>query len=145
MTAASGMFGVNLVDVYDATQLAMNLVGDACKLSLHTNTMTPDFNAWDFYADLTNEVTGTGYTATGVTLASKTVAVSAGFVVFDFTDPAWTTATISSVRQGVYYDDTLASDPLVCCNNFGSDFSVTAGTLTVVVHANGYLRVDIIP
>lgn len=145
MTAASGVFGVTIVDIFDATQLAVNTVGDTCKLSLHTDSYTPDFNAHDFYADLTNEVSGTGYTATGVATASKTVAVAGGYVTFDFADPSWTTATFSSVRQGVWYDDTLASDPLICDNNFGSDFSVTAGTLTVVVNANGYLRIDIIP
>jgi hypothetical protein len=49
------------------------------------------------------------------------------------------------VRAGIWYDDTLASGPLIVSSDFGSDFSVTAGTLTVVVHANGWTRFSIIP
>lgn len=145
MAAASGLYGITLRDVLDATALAVNIDSDSFKLALVTDTHTPDFNAHDFYADLTNEVSGTGYTAGGAVTASETIAVSGGFVTIDFADVAWTTATFSSVRAGIWYDDTLASDPLICSNTFGADFSVTAGTLTVVVHANGYLRFDIIP
>lgn len=146
MTAASGLYGVTLRDVYDATALAVNIDTDSFKLALVTDTHTPDFNAHDFYADLTNEVpNGSGYTTGGNVTASETIAVAAGFVTIDFADVAWTTSTFSSVRAGIWYDDTLASDPLMCSNNFGSDFSVTAGTLTVVVHANGFLRFDIVP
>jgi len=145
MAAASGMYGINLRDVYDATALAVNIDSDSFKLSLVADAHTPDFNAHDFFADLTNEVSGTGYTAGGNVTTGETIAVAGGFVTIDFTDVAWTTSTFSGVRAGAWYDDTLASDPLICMNNFGSDFAVTAGTLTVVVHANGYLRFDIIP
>ena len=145
MTAASGLYGVTLRDQYDASQLAVNIDSDSFKLALVADAHTPDFNAHDFYADLTNEVSGTGYTAGGAVTTGETIAVAGGFVTIDFTDVAWTTATFSGVRAGIWYDDTLASDPLICSNNFGSDFSVTAGTLTVVVHANGYLRFDIVP
>jgi hypothetical protein len=145
MTAASGLYGVTLRDQYDASQLAVNIDSDSFKLALVADAHTPDFNAHDFYADLTNEVSGTGYTGGGAVTTGETIAVASGFVTIDFTDVAWTTATFSGVRAGIWYDDTLASDPLICSNNFGSDFSVTAGTLTVVVHANGYLRFDIVP
>jgi hypothetical protein len=145
MTAASGLYGVTLRDQYDASQLAVNIDSDSFKLALVADTHTPDFNAHDFFADLTNEVSGTGYTAGGAVTTGETITVSGGFVTIDFTDVAWTTSTFSGVRAGIWYDDTLASDPLICSNNFGSDFSVTAGTLTVVVNANGYLRFDITP
>jgi len=145
MAAASGLYGVTLVDVFDTTALAVNIDSDSFKLSLNQDAYTPDFNAHDLFADLTNPVSGTGYTAGGNVTTGETIAVAGGFVTIDFTDVAWTVSTFSGVRAGIWYDDTLAGDPLICSNNFGSDFSVTAGTLTVVVHANGYLRFDIVP
>lgn len=39
---------------------------------LVTSAYTPDFDAHDYKDDVTNEVSGTGYTAGGATLASKT-------------------------------------------------------------------------
>jgi hypothetical protein len=146
MTAASGLYGITLRDQYDTSQLAVNIDSDSFKLALVTDTHTPDFNAHDFFADLTNEIpNGSGYTTGGNVTTGESIAVAAGFLTIDFTDVAWTVSTFSGVRAGAWYDDTLASDPLICMNNFGSDFSVTAGTLTVVVHANGYLRFDIVP
>lgn len=145
MAAASGFFGTTLQDVFDASQLAVNVGSDSFKMSLHTNTMTPDFNAWDFFADLTNEVSGTGYTAAGKAITTPTFVVGSGFVKFDADDTAWTGATLSSVRQRVLFDDTLASDPLLICTDLGADYAVTSGTLTIQESTNGLWRVDIIP
>jgi hypothetical protein len=146
MAAASGMYGVTLRDVFDATALDVDIDNDSFKLALVTDTYTPDFNAHDFYADITNEIAaGGGYTSGGEVTAGETIAVAGGFVTIDFNDVPWAAATFSAVRAGIWYDDTLASDPLIVSSNFGADFSVTAGTLTVVIHANGFARFDIVP
>lgn len=142
---ASGVFGITLRDIFDASQLAVNVDSDSFKMSLHTNTATPDFNTWDFYADLTNEVSGTGYTAGGAVMAGETVAASGGTLTFDATDTAWTSSTFSSVRARVVYDDTLASDPLLLLTNFGADYAVTSGTFTVQENASGLWTIDYTP
>ena len=46
---------------------------DTIKAALATSTYTPNFATHRYFSDVTNEVTGTGYTAGGATLASKTV------------------------------------------------------------------------
>jgi len=50
---------------------------DTIKGMLVTSSYTPDFTAHDYKNDVTNEVVGTGYTAGGATLASKTVTTTA--------------------------------------------------------------------
>jgi hypothetical protein len=146
MAISNGVFGITLRDILDASQLAVNVDSDTFKMSLHTDTMTPDFNAWDFYADLTNEVPGTGnYTTGGKAMSGETITASGGLLTFDATDTAWTSATISSIRGRVVYDDTLTSDPLLLCTTFGADYAVTAGTLMVQENASGLWYVDYIP
>ena len=56
---------------------------DTIKISLHTSSYVPDAAAHTVFSDLTNEVSGTNYTAGGVTLTGKTVTESAGVITFD--------------------------------------------------------------
>lgn len=56
---------------------AVDYLSDTIKCRLHTATYTPNLDTHETIADLTNEVTGTGYSAGGVTLASKTITYTA--------------------------------------------------------------------
>jgi hypothetical protein len=146
MTMASGWFGITERDIKDATALAFNVEADTFKVPLVTDTYTPDFNAHDFYNDITNELTTAGgYTQPGNAIASPTYVVSSGFVVLDATDTAYTALTKTGIRGLVLFDDTLASDPLILAQTFGADYAPTAATLTIQHDANGIGRVDIIP
>jgi hypothetical protein len=144
MAAASGAFGVTLQDAFDASQLAVNTGSDSFVMTLHTNTFTPNFDTHDLYADLTNEITGTGYTANTKALTTVTFVAASGFLKFDADDTAWTGATFSAVRQRVVNDTTLTGDALLLCTDLGTDYAVTAGTFTIAESANGLLRVDYI-
>lgn len=148
MPMASGFFGLTLRDQFDASQIGANFVGAGHKQQLVTDTFTPDFNAHDQEMDITNEVTGTGYTANGSAFVSPTLTASAGLLTFDAADGSWTTATISNIRGRVCYDDTPTSpvaDPLTLATTFGSDFSVTSGTFTIQENAAGILTIDYTP
>lgn len=50
---------------------------DTVKAMLMTSSYTPNYDTHQYKSSLTNEVVGTGYTAGGVTLASKTVTYTA--------------------------------------------------------------------
>jgi hypothetical protein len=50
---------------------------DTIKVALTTSTYTPNLDTHDYFDDITNEITGTGYTAGGATLASKTITYTA--------------------------------------------------------------------
>lgn len=111
----------------------IDMEADTIKAALLVNTYTFDKDH-DVLTDVNaNETSGTGYTAGGVTLASKAVAQddTNDRATFDAADLSWTTATFTA-RYLVLWDDTVAGDPLIAAFDFGSDKSVTGGTFTVV-------------
>lgn len=123
---------------------------DVIKVMLTTSAYTPNQDTHDFKDDITNEVTGTGYTATGETLASKTVTTSAytgGTNVFalDAADTTWTTSTITA-RTAVIYNSSPATDGarmLICYQQSDADISTTAGTFTIQWHADGIVKMTV--
>jgi hypothetical protein len=116
---------------------------DTIKLALTTSSYTPSA-AHDFFNDVTNEISGTGYTAGGAALASKTMTNVSTTAVLDAADVSWTTATITNARYGVLYKDTgtAATSPIIGVYDFGADQSVSSGTFTVVFSANGCYRIS---
>lgn len=99
-----------------------------------TATYTPDQDAHDFFNDVTNEISGTGYTAGGATLTGKSVSydTATNKVRLIAADAQWTTATFTA-RYAVYYKSTgtASTSPLIGYLDFGSDQTVTAGTFTL--------------
>jgi hypothetical protein len=114
---------------------------DTIKTSLHLVGYTPDQDH-DFFDDVSNEVTGTGYTAGGATLASPTVVYTGASNLFtlDAADPTWTTSTLTAVRTAVVRDaqtGVAATEPLIAYFQSDTDISTTAGTFTVTFAAAG--------
>lgn len=120
---------------------------DAIKCGLTTSSYTPDQDAHDYWDDVDNEVSGTGYTAGGVALTGLTSSYTAGTNKWaaDANNAAWTTSTITA-RYAVVYDSTPGSastNPLICYQNAGADVSTTAGTFTVAWAAAGIVEVTV--
>lgn len=120
---------------------------DTVKVALCTSTYTPNQDTHDYFNDITNEVTGTGYTAGGATLASKTVNYTAGTntTAFDAADVSWTTSTITA-RYAIIYVDTAgaaSTDPLIGYVDFGADVSSTAGTFQITWDAAGIFTITV--
>lgn len=116
---------------------------DTIKVMLCTSTYVPSQDTHQYKSSVTNEVTGTGYTATGATLASKTVGYTAGTNVLklDAADTVWTASTITA-RYAVIYDSTPATDatrPLLAYVDFGVDVSSTSGDFTITWDAAGII------
>lgn len=114
---------------------------DTIKVMLTTSSYTPDQDAHDYKDDVTNEVSGTGYSAGGATLGSKSATYTAGTntLALDAADVAWTTATLTA-RYAVIYDASPASDatrPLIAYVDFGANQSVSASTFTIAWAAGG--------
>jgi|TARA_R100000049_G_C1876699_1_gene34506 hypothetical protein len=143
---ASGLFVLTFRDILDSTQMAVDTGSDTFKCAMITNSSTPNFETHDHWSDLSgNEVSGTGYTAGGAALTSITLGNASGTLKFDAADTSWTTATISSARAAVIYDDTLANDPLICLVNFGADYASSAGTFQITWNASGIWTIDLTP
>ena len=143
---ASGLFVLTFRDILDSTQMAVDTGSDTFKCAMITNSSTPNFETHDHWSDLSgNEVSGTGYTAGGAALTSITLGNASGTLKFDAADTSWTTATISSARAAVIYDDTLTNDPLICLVDFGADYASSAGTFQITWNASGIWTIDLTP
>jgi len=117
---------------------------DTIKVSLHTSTYVPAQDTHDYWDDATNEVTGTGYTAGGATLAGASITYTAAtnILKLDGTDVTWTSATITA-RYAVIYGSTgtAATSPLIGYVDFGADVTSTAGDFKITWHADGILKI----
>lgn len=117
-----------------------DMINDDIKVALLANTY--NFNSdHNVFADVSShEISGTGYTAGGVSLTNKTVTQNdtSDKGVFDADDVTWTNATITA-RYAVIYNNTLTNKDLVGVVDFGGDVSVTNGNLTIQWNANGIL------
>ncbi len=72
---------------------AVDFLSDTIKVALHTSSYAPNLDTDEVFSDATNEVTGTGYSAGGVTLASKTITYTAA--------NSWATARANTTAYNV--------------------------------------------
>ncbi len=116
------------------------------KVLLVTDSYTPDYDLHDFRSDLTNEVTGTGYTTGGNALTSTELTIASGILTFDAADASWASSTIANAMAAVHYFNvgTSATDPLVLLSDFVTAVSTTNGTLAVQWHASGIATLDLV-
>ena len=104
------------------------------KAMLVTSTYVANKDTHDKRDDVTNEATGTGYTAGGVTTACTVTKDTANDrVTLSFAAVSWATSTITARALVIYKSRGGASsaDELVAYNDFGSDVSSTGGTFSV--------------
>ena len=116
------------------------------KVMLTTSSYTPSASH-TVLADVTSEVTnGNGYLTGGQALTSVTWAHSGTTATFDAANPAWTASggSIANIKNAVIYDDTAASDELLCyCVLDASTITVTDGnTFTINLNASGILTLS---
>jgi hypothetical protein len=120
---------------------------DTIKVALLTSSYTPDQDAHDYFNDVsTYEVTGTGYTSGGATLASKTATYDSAtnVIVLDAADVTWSSSTITA-RYAVVYDSTgtASTSALIGYVDFGSDQSSTNGNFTITWDSTGIVRITV--
>jgi hypothetical protein len=102
---------------------------DTFKIALYTSSATLDASTTVYSAS--NEVSGTGYTATGNTLTISQVPTSTSTTAWlDFADTSWTTATITANGALIY--NSSQGNRAVAVLAFGGDKTSTAGTFTIV-------------
>lgn len=117
------------------------------KAMLCTSTYVPDQDTHQYKSDVTNEITGTGYTAGGLTLANPSISYdgATNTLKLDCDDFAWTGATFTA-RNLVVYDATPGSDatrPLIMYVTFDANVPVTSSTFSVTVNAGGLCTVTV--
>ena len=103
--------------------------GSTFKLAMYDNSAS--FTAATTAYTVTNEVSGTGYSAGGGTLTRVDPTTSGTTAFTDFADLTFSTATVTA-RGALIYNDSAAGDPSVVVLDFGSDKTSTAGDFTIV-------------
>jgi hypothetical protein len=124
---------------------AIDFDTDTIKVMLTTSTYTPDQDTHDFRDDVTNEISGTGYTAGGATLASttRTYDTATNEVRLDAADSSWTSASFTA-RYAVFYKSrggASSADELIGYINFESDQTVSSGTFTLQYASDGVFKI----
>jgi hypothetical protein len=120
--------------VDDMARGAIDFDTDTFKVMLVTSIYTPNKDTHDKRDDVTNEVSGTGYTAGGVTSACTVTKDTANDrVTLSFAAVNWATSTITA-RAAVIYKSrggAASSDELVCYVDFGGDVSSSSATFSL--------------
>ena len=136
----------NLYDTWRENRLddTNAAVAGTLKVALVLGTYTPDQNLHDFWNDITNEVTGTGYTALGNAAATPTYTLSgAGLITFDAADPAtWSqdAAGFSQARRAILFYDTAVNTTsmlVAYSDDFGADRGNVSGDFSIAFDATG--------
>ena len=109
-----------------------DLLTDNIKIALYT--AFADLGADTIAYTTSNEITGTGYAAGGITLTGATVLTSSDTAFVSFNNASWPGATFTC-RGALIYNASKANRS-VAVLNFGSDRSVTSNTFTVTFPAN---------
>lgn len=126
----------------DTSVAPINHKTDTIKVALVTSSYTFS-DEHDFFDDITNEVSGTGYTAGGATLTVTTSQDNTDNEgVLDATDTTWTTSTITA-RGAVIYKSTgtASTSPLIAFIDFAADKTSTNGTFQITWAAEGIINI----
>ena len=114
------------------------------KMLLTTASYTPSQDNHSYRSDVTNEVSGAGYTAGGAVLScsAPTYDTATNETRLDCADVAWVNATFSCRYAVVYRSRGGASsaDELICYIDLGAQ-APSAQTLTVIVAPTGLLKI----
>ena len=123
--------------------LQIDYLSDTIKCSLHTVTYVPNIDTDEIFSAATNELsTANGYTAGGITIGGKTVVYAGGgnVTTFDMDDTTvtWTASGAGLTFQiAVFYDSTVATNPLIGYIDCGAQVITTGNTFAITTGATG--------
>lgn len=151
MAVTAFLYGKAIQDAFGSSSAGnapnIDWLSDTIKCMLTTSSYTPNQDTHEFKSDVTNEVTGTGYSSGGATLTTKTITYTGATNVsaFDADDVSWASSTITA-RYAVLYDDTpatAATKPLIGYVDFGADFATNNATFQITWAAGGIFTITI--
>lgn len=126
----------------------INWTADTVKVMLCTSSYEPDQDTHAYLSAVTNEVSGTGYSAGGEELSGKTEEYDpeTNKITLSGDNVSWPNSTITA-RYAVLYDDTPSLDadkPLLGYIDFGQDESSSNGTFEIQWNAAGIFEITVL-
>lgn len=115
----------------ESWQAVHDLTVDTLKLALYTGSAT--LNADTTVYTVTNEVSGGGYSAGGVTLTGATISTDGTTVYVDFDDAVWSPASFTA-RGALIYNFSKGNKSIAVLD-FGAD-KTAVNTFTVQMPVN---------
>lgn len=105
------------------------------KAMLVSNSYTENKDTHTTRADITNEVSGTGYTAGGqIITATLTQDLTTERTIVTLPSVTWANSTLSNVRKVIYYvanGGAASNDYLIGVNDLGADYSSSNNSLVI--------------
>jgi hypothetical protein len=135
---------LNLTD--HLAKAAINFSTDSFKCLLVSSVPSEaNLDAWVNRSDVTNEITGTGYTAGGVAVTATVGAVDTTnnrvAITFGNLSPGWTSATLTALGAIIYKSTgTSSTDKLVQFVDFSGSVSSTNGNFSVTFSTPLYIN-----
>lgn len=119
-------------ELLNGTHVIAVTAGDTFKMALYTSTATMDASTTAYSA--TDEVTGTNYTAGGVSMTNVDPLSSGTTGYTQFANVTFTNVTLTARGALVY--NSSKTNKAVCVLDFGSDKTATAGDFVVTMPTN---------
>lgn len=138
MTVTAKMYGLALQSAFNKE---IDWDTDSVKAMLCTVTYVPDQDTHRYKSSVTNEVTGTGYTAGGIAVPTRSFsyATATNALTLAGGNLSFGTLTVTGIRIVVFYVDTgtAATSPLLAWMDLGADQSPSAQAFSIDMSA-GY-------
>ncbi len=143
---ASGLYGLTLEKQLIDT-LGESYEAEDNKVLMVTDSYTHAYDTHDFHNDITNEVSGTGYTAGGLALTATEITLASGVLTFDAADLSWASSTITNAMAAIHYFNigSSATDALGWLSDFVTAASTVNGTFAIQWAAGGIFTIDYTP
>lgn len=142
MAVTAHWYGNAFLNVFGGTNI--NFTSDTIKVALASAAYVPS-QTHKFFSDITNEVSGAGYTAGGATLATPTNTYD-GTATHTLGGAAvsWSSATLTA-RYAILYKSTgvATTSPLIGYIDFGASNSSVNGTYQITWAAAGITNIVI--
>lgn len=118
---------LNGLHAFGTSVIRAATTADVFKIALYTSAATLGASTTAYSA--TNEVVGTGYTATGNTLTNIAPSSSGTTAFLDFADTTWSSASITANGALIY--NSTQGNRAVAVLSFGGDKTSTGGSFTI--------------
>ncbi len=120
----------------------IDFVNDTMKIALYDTNYTWSIDGADTAYSNTNEISASGYTAAGATLADKAVTQddTNNWGKFDATDVTWSSLAAAAPKHAVLYDDTTATKWVLIHWELATDSN--GGNYTLQFGANGIMTIS---